>query len=196
MPTRVENFYSEITEEQACGLEKFPVEDFQPCKGHVLVILPPEIIESDKGIVLPDTMHKRPNYGRVATVPLIERDELDTQDPSCPCKPGQWVIFQPGTGQLLPFAGRKDLLLLDYTDDMAEILGVFDEAPGEVPSRIIFKGSSGEEGLECLNCGFFIPSTSPEKIKEALKADFCPDCKVTSEGFWRGQESELTEASK
>lgn len=139
---RAESLYESITPSEAKGVEGFKPEDFRPCKGTVLIIVAPVIDITAGGVVLPDVAQETPNYGRVAAVPLIpiEAGMLSGTpdfDPLCPVKPGEWIVFSPSSGNEIPFAGRKDLRLISYTDDLtSEILGVFDGPPEDPKDRI------------------------------------------------------------
>jgi co-chaperonin GroES (HSP10) len=143
---RSEEFYSEIAEETPQGLDKFNLEDFRPCLGTILVVLPPEVKESAGGLALPESQYHRPNYGRVVAVPTRDiecgrdSDLPPGEKPAvasfivdgCPVKPGQWVIFRAHTGDPVEFSGRKDLVLLSYCSDAgSDILGWSDVGPQE-----------------------------------------------------------------
>jgi hypothetical protein len=165
--TRAESLYEPITSDEAKGVEGFKPEDFHPCKGTVLIIVAP-IIDKIGNIHLPDAAQQVPNYGRVAAVPKRfeeggwhppgqTKEEFQEElkkgvpsDPLCPVKPGDWVIFIPSSGTGIPFVGRKDLLLLSYTDDLtSEILGVFDGPPQEIAeSGLLVSGSKVDKDSE------------------------------------------------
>lgn len=151
-----------ITEDGVSGMEEFDPSDFNPCKGTILVVLPPKIAEK-QGIVIPDNQQERPNYGRVAAVPTFrtkvphsrpfvgkEGEEVEEEchrlgyDPVCPVFPGQWVVFRPHSESQVPFLQREDLVLLTYADDCSShLLGFFDQPP-------VGKDGAGSEGTQML----------------------------------------------
>jgi hypothetical protein len=124
---RSEDYYREITDGEAAGFESLDPEQFAPCKGTILVVLPPAIAKLGN-IAIPDAMQERPSYGRVASIP---------DDPNCPVERGQWVAFVQNCGRPIAFGGRQDLLLINYTDDVeSEILGILNEAPVAQPAEV------------------------------------------------------------
>lgn len=114
---KLQNLYEELANDAAHQLEGFDEKDFHPCKGSILLLIPPPRKETEGGIHLPETAFERSCVGRVVAVP---------NDPACPVGVAQWVVFRDGSGTPLPFRHRQDLLLLNYTDGPdSEILGTF-----------------------------------------------------------------------
>lgn len=108
--------YSPLTDSLMFGLKDLSPESFRPCKGNILVTLLPEVKETEGGLTLPQTLRDRPTLARVAAVP---------EDESCPVVPGDWVLFRQNAERVVPFGNRKDLALLEYSDDVgSSILGV------------------------------------------------------------------------
>ena len=118
MTDRTEStLYSSILEGQAKGLEIFEAEDFKPLSGTVLLVIPPKI-EKKGSIDLPQTSFEDRNFGRIAAVP---------DDPGCPVKPGDWVVFREGSPLFLNFRERTDLAIMSYCEGPAsDLLGWFD----------------------------------------------------------------------
>lgn len=121
METQERTYYSPILESELTGLEKFPVNQFVPCAGSVLVVLLPPKTESDGGIKFTDKYIKDNDIGRVAAIPP-EVDGISY----CPVSVGDWVVIRHLEGGEVPFDGRKDLRVVQYTDDArSDIVGFF-----------------------------------------------------------------------
>ena len=115
--TQERTFFSPLLDAQTNGLEEFRVEEFRPCIGTVLVVTPPPRTKTKGGLTLPESAIGMPTWGVVASVPL---------DCDCPVNIGDKVVFREGAGTAVAFNDRKDLLLLQYTDEAdSEILGRF-----------------------------------------------------------------------
>lgn len=120
METMERTFYDRILTDIASDVDCVDPEDFRPCAGTVLAVLPPPRKKVGR-VVLPDSAIEVPNMARVAAVP---------DDPVCPCRPGDAVIYRKDTQTHLPLGGRDDLIILGYCDDIAsEIVGVI---PAEI----------------------------------------------------------------
>lgn len=111
-----ERFLAPITEGEVSGIEGWEPESFRPSKGRILVVMPPELTHVGT-VLLPERSQKPRGFGKVAAVP--------ENDPKCPCQAGDWVLLRANCGLPVEFGGRDDLILVDYTDDVASnILGV------------------------------------------------------------------------
>jgi co-chaperonin GroES (HSP10) len=83
--------------------------------------------ETKKGIILPDSAIGMPTWAVVAAVP---------NDGECPVEVGDRVVFREGAGTPVSFQDRKDLILLQYTDEAdSEIMGLF-------PSELTYENNS------------------------------------------------------
>lgn len=110
-----QQLYGPILSLKTSGLEKFDEKTFVPCKGNILVVVPPPMTRTDGGIHLPDTAQRDQSIGRVASIP---------SDPHCPVEVGDWVIFRSGAFTPVRFGERTDLYLLQYCDGPeSDILG-------------------------------------------------------------------------
>lgn len=132
--TQERTYFGPILDAQTADLEGFRPEDFRPCPGTVLVVTPPPITTTKKGIILPDSAIGMPTWGIVAAIPGIPRREEDGYppdcedgpEPRCPVQVGDRVVFREGAGTPVAFQDRKDLLLLQYTAEAdSEIMGRF-----------------------------------------------------------------------
>jgi co-chaperonin GroES (HSP10) len=120
METMEQTLYAPLLEGEVSGVEHFDPEDFQPCVGTVLVILPPPVKMTEGGIHLPDDSFSERSVAKVVAVP-----SRDGCDKNCPCNPGDFVVFREKTNIHLPFQKRKDLAVLNYCEGMeSDILGV------------------------------------------------------------------------
>ena len=127
-----ERFYGPITEGEVSGIEGWEPKSFRPSNGRILVVMPPELTHIGT-VLLPERSQEPRGFGRVAAVPG-GKDHLDAvtgdvvpgeRDPKCPCQVGDWVLLRASCGLPVKFGGRKDLILVDYTDDVASnILGI------------------------------------------------------------------------
>ena len=116
--TQERSYYSEIADATSSGTEDFKVEEFIPCKGTLLCVIPPAKEETKGGIFLNEDVREKPSVGRVAAVP--------PNDPTCPVKVGDWVVTRYMEGQDVNFDGRKDLVILQYCDGPdSDIVGFF-----------------------------------------------------------------------
>ena len=114
------DFYSPVLDAEMSGLEKFSPQDFNPCAGTILVVLPPKVMKIGS-IHLVEARDQ--SAGTVAAVPEDDWDGESGSD-RCPVRPGDWVIFRVGAGSPVMFGGRKDLILLNYVDGPeSDILG-------------------------------------------------------------------------
>ena len=118
MDRRQEDLFAPITDGLTVGLHQLSPEDFHPSVGTILVVVPPEEGETKGGVVIPESVRKSQPIARVASVPR--------NDCECPVDVGDWVLYRAGQPVHIPFMGRKDLAILQYTDDASsEILGHF-----------------------------------------------------------------------
>lgn len=138
-------YYSPIVDGEMQGLERFDPESFVPLKGTVLVVLAPMITKSKAGLDLPDTVHERPGYARVAAIPREEDLEENLRQislPGCPVSPGDIVIFRTGAPVPINFGDRDDLALLNYAEGPeSDIMGI-------IPANKGLSFSSAEEFLD------------------------------------------------
>lgn len=110
-------YYEPFGADEVAGVERFRPEDFRPSVGTILVVVPPKISEIGS-LALPEQAQRTRGYVRAAAIP---------DDPKCPVKPGYVVICHAAAPTPVPFAGRKDLALLNYSNDAGtEILGWFE----------------------------------------------------------------------
>lgn len=114
--TMEQTLYAPILELKTSGVEKFPVEHFNPCPGNILVVVPPPMKKTKGGIDLPESAQRDQSVGRVAAIP--------TGDPHCPVEVEDWVIFRSGAFTPVRFGERTDLYLLQYCEGPeSDILG-------------------------------------------------------------------------
>jgi len=109
-----EALYSPVIDSLPANLKNFEPEDFHPCSGSVLVVIPPP--EDRVGSIhLPEIAQTPSQAAKVAAVP---------EDDKCPVRPGDWVFFRHSAAVTLELGGRKDLGLLNYSDGpSSEIIG-------------------------------------------------------------------------
>jgi hypothetical protein len=120
-------YYDSFGSDSVEGVERFDPRDFEPCWGTVLVVVPPRAEQSPGGISIPEAHQRSRGYVRIAAVP---------DDPDCPVKPGDIAICHASAPMPVPFAGRDDLALLNYSGDAGtEILGRFLEAESPAYAR-------------------------------------------------------------
>ena len=113
------SLYTPIVDSILSNLENFQPEDFVPCPGSLLVVLPPP--EDMAGsIILPEAAQTPSSVGLVCAI---------SNDPECPANPGDWVFFREGAAVHMTFGGRKDLALLNYCEGAAsDILGLIPQS--------------------------------------------------------------------
>jgi len=125
--------YAEILSESFADLDfmkRINPEQFIPCKGTLLIVVPPEI-KKIGNIFLPDSAEEMQQrcLARIAAVPPVGFEIKENNDFSYNTesmfKPGMWILFRAGSADPVPFAGRDDLFLLSYTDDVdSNVLGI------------------------------------------------------------------------
>lgn len=99
-------FYAAVLPAEATDVRQFKPEDFVPLSGTVLIIMPDK--EDRSGTInLPERVQADPSFARVAAIP---------DDPNCPVKPGDFVIFNPGAPEKLRFGNRDDIYFVRYCD--------------------------------------------------------------------------------
>jgi hypothetical protein len=114
MTTSMDSLYAPITDASPADLENFSPEDFNPCLGSILVVIPPPK-DMEGSIHLPQIAQQPASVGRVVAVP---------PDAECPVSPGDWAFFRVGAGVNMSFEKREDLVLLQYCEGPAsEIIG-------------------------------------------------------------------------
>lgn len=110
------NYYEPFGAGEVAGVERFQPEDFHPCLGTILVVVPPKIAQIGS-VELPEAAQRTRGYVRVAAIP---------HDLKCPVQPGDIAVCHAAAPTPVPFAGREDLALLNYCDDAGtEVLGWF-----------------------------------------------------------------------
>lgn len=115
MTDMTQALYEPITDSRPGDLANFNVEDFNPCDGSILVIVPPPETETEGGLYLPEVAQTPASVGKVVAVP---------SDQDCPVSLGDWVFFREGTGTPMTFEKREDILLIQYCEGPAsEIIG-------------------------------------------------------------------------
>lgn len=124
MPATVERtYYGEILGDEVGGfVRRFQPEDFIPCRGTILIVMPPPETETSGGIKLPDRSVQDQFFARVAAVPEGDAGTLEAE--GCPFRPGDWVVFHRNAQKNVLFENRKDVAVLQYAADASsEILG-------------------------------------------------------------------------
>lgn len=125
----VRTYYDAIISRIAGDLHGIDPESFTPRPGFILVVVPPSEEQTKGGVVLPEQVQEARNIARVAAVPSEPSfyESAPKEYSPCPFKPGDTVLFTPGAGLNVNFGDRKDLKLLEYTDDIrSEVIGVLD----------------------------------------------------------------------
>lgn len=153
-PGQAGSFYGEILTGDLAGLARFKPEDFHPCIGTILVVIPAKE-EKIGSINLPDVAQREQGIARVAAVPRIpylgrrgpeagvsepitdEQREAFVSDLKCPVCPGDWVVFLPGAALPLTLGGRDDLAILRYED------GPESEITGFIPKTALDGAETG-----------------------------------------------------
>lgn len=121
-PSTARTFYSGIIEAEVDVLKDVQERSFHPCKGNILVVILPKEEKTKGGLHIPAAQQKGPPMARVAAVP---------DDPECPVRPGDWVLFHLGADRPVRFSGRMDLAFLQYADGPeSDLIGWF--SPSDV----------------------------------------------------------------
>ncbi len=128
-PTAERTYYDRVLDDTITGIENFGVEDFIPCNGTILVVMPPQSEKTKKGIILPEASRQDHYFARVACVP--------SDDPDCPVKPGDWVFFRIGCQKSLMLSDRTDVAVIQYCK------GPESDILGFIPAGIV-----SERGLD------------------------------------------------
>lgn len=128
VPTAERTFYDAVLNDTITGIEAFEVEDFVPCNGTILVVMPPPATETKGGVILPEASRQDHYFARVACVP---------KDTECPVKPGDWVFFRIGCQKSLRLSDRTDVAVIQYCS------GPESDIMGFIPAGIV-----SERGLD------------------------------------------------
>lgn len=124
-PTAERTYYARVLDDTITGVENFGVDDFIPCHGTILVVMPPQATKTKGGIDLPESARQDHYFARVACVPI------DPIDPDCPVEPGDWVFFRIGCQKSLKLSDRTDVAVIQYCQ------GPESDILGYIPSLIV-----------------------------------------------------------